>query len=329
MHIYYKYSDLFPLSYFDEPTIKISQIEHLNDPFEFNTSENILLSIKKYIKDMDGDDNLVSKALDVCKAEINAMIAYNGVVSFSETPRNSLMWAHYANQHHGICIGYNENVIEHITIDNTKKEDRKFLLVINKPKKVNYDNLRFDPEYIFKSDIREISREATTNHLLKKSDEWIYEKEHRCIVPFCSANILQLIRDDAKVDRRFRPTRRQETKLKPGTDYKLVLYYGLSNKLIDKSGDDNKYSIISSDPVQCDLLQSSKYALMLIKIDPSSIQSIHFGCHVSLETIKPYYEKLHKTYKLYKFEISKNRFELEPKLITGDMFIDNETPNGI
>ncbi len=320
MEILYKYTSLFPLEYFNEPTIKIASIEYLNDPFEFNTSENILYSIEKYCEKINLSADEIAKWKDDCIAEINLLIAYNGIVSFSETPRNSLMWAHYANHHSGMCIGYKKDLLEHINTDDITNGDGKYLLPIVTPKKINYDNLRFETDYDFSAPMDEISIEATTNHLFKKSDEWMYEKEHRCIVPFCKAEILQVINENAILNRKFQPTRRRKTRIKQGTSYKTLISYALTNDFIKKSETANKYYINTKDPVQCDLIKSSKDALMLVKIDPDAIHSIYFGCNVELEKIKPYYENLHDKYRIYKFELCKQRFELVPKLVTSDLF---------
>ncbi len=112
MKTLYKYSALLPLDYFDNPTIKISATEYLNDPFEYSTSENISLSIENHMR-ADGANDKAAKILsNTCVRAIDMMLAFNGVVSLSETPRNSLMWAHYATQHNGICIGYKNDFLK-------------------------------------------------------------------------------------------------------------------------------------------------------------------------------------------------------------------------
>ncbi|WOE68511.1 DUF2971 domain-containing protein [Aeromonas allosaccharophila] len=315
MKTLYKYSDLLPLNYFDKPSIKISATEFLNDPFEYSTNENISLSIKNHLKNGGLSDmaTILNKTFDV---SIEMMLAFNGIISLSETPRNSLMWAHYAKQHNGICIGYKKDFLKHIE----KTED--FHLVINTPQKVNYDNLRFETDFQY-SELNTIEIDATTQHLLKKSDEWIYEKEHRCIIPYIKANRLIILSEHPKIDHIHASLDNGENpNFKIGADFNNVINGAIRHEYITKTDINNQYIINSNEinSAMLSVLQASKDCLFLIDIDPKSIESIYFGCKVSMDTIKPYFEKLHEKYKLYQFKISKKRFELIPSPLKADMF---------
>ncbi|HDZ8837545.1 TPA: DUF2971 domain-containing protein [Aeromonas veronii] len=316
MNVLYKYSDLLPLSYFDEPTIKISVTEFLNDPFEINASENIYLSMKNHLASMAVDDKAIEDLLDLFSETIKIMLSVNGVISLSETPRNSLMWAHYARQHNGICIGYKRDFLKHI------KASDDLQIVINDPRKVNYDNLRFETDFHYK-DNRNIDRDSIIQHLLKKSDEWIYEKEHRCIIPYSKANKIIVLNDNPKIDYIQWPAMDDRLRnYRVGVDFKPVIEEAIKRQYISKTETKNKYKINQEiiNPARCSLLQSSKDSLFLIDISPESIESIYFGCKVSNEIIKPYFDSLHKKYKLYRFTLSKKRFELIPELLTADTF---------
>ena len=69
--------------------IKVSTINSLNDPFE-------LLSI-------DVREPNLRKKLKFEKNEFNNKF---GIVSFSDSWKNPLMWAHYAQNHGGMVLGY-------------------------------------------------------------------------------------------------------------------------------------------------------------------------------------------------------------------------------
>lgn len=327
MKIYYKYTNLFPLEYFDNPTIKLSPPAFLNDPFEFNASENIIQSIHKYLRDRNTPEDKINERSQNHLATINSMLTFNGIVSFSETPRNSLMWAHYANQHNGMCIGFKKNVLEHIEEGGV---DNDFNIIIKTPEKINYDNLRFESDHYFESDYINLSKEATIKHLLKKSDEWIYEKEHRCIIPYVKSDLLLVTNKNATVDHKYTPTKKIST-LKMGTPYRFVINGALSDGDIIKTESEGLYKLNKGkiDSVSCSILQLSKDALHLVNIKPESIHSIYFGCNVSNDIIKPYYNVLHRRYDLYKFELSKKRFELIPKLITEDFLNQANIPENV
>jgi hypothetical protein len=80
------------------------------------------------------------------------------ICAFSETQKNSVMWSHYAAEHRGICIEFEESN-----------------LVTNRGilKKVNYSNKVPIIEHNSSSDIKEA--------FLNKTLEWTYEKEWRYI----------------------------------------------------------------------------------------------------------------------------------------------------
>ena len=81
-----------------------------------------------------------------------------GLCAFSETHRNPVMWSHYSDQHHGICIEF---------------ETDYFDLSDGLLKKVNYSN----HVSTFPHNGSVDNREA----FLNKTVEWAYEKEWRYI----------------------------------------------------------------------------------------------------------------------------------------------------
>lgn len=316
MNTLYKYSNLLPLEYFDNPTIKISITEFLNDPFECNASENIFHSIGNHLQKLGLSEETIDHGKKAYKESIGIMLSINGIVSLSETPRNSLMWAHYAQQHHGICIGYKSDFLKHI------QGSDAFQILINEPRKVNYDNLRFESDFFYENS-DQIDKDAIIQHLFKKSDEWIYEKEHRCIIPYIKASHLIVLSENPKVDYNIWPERKTDkSRMKVGDNFDKVINVALETNMLSKTEIKNKYKLNHENitSARLSLLQTSKDCLFLLDIDKKSIESIYFGCKVSNSTIKPYFEKLHKEYNLYKFTLSKKRFELIPQLLTADMF---------
>lgn len=89
-----------------------------------------------------------------------------GVFCASATPRSSLMWAHYAAEHRGICIQF------------SPYEDELFLIA----KKVTYSNT-------FPTLVVPSPPDATQEYYLQKSQDWAYEKEWRMVLPINDCSI--------------------------------------------------------------------------------------------------------------------------------------------
>ena len=87
-----------------------------------------------------------------------------GICCFSEVPNSLLMWAHYANKHHGFCLKFStENFYVALPPN----------LVI--PHQVHYTD-----QYPIAWIAEDVAIEAT---LLTKAEQWKYEKEWRIITP--------------------------------------------------------------------------------------------------------------------------------------------------
>ena len=118
--------------------LRISRIIELNDPFEF-------LGI-------DLSDRTFRQALEETKRQLSDT---NGLLCFSKTWRNPVLWGHYADRHRGLCLGFDV--------------PKAFL------EKVKYVKLRLP----FPNTIDE----AFMKHLLfTKFLYWQYEQEYRAFV---------------------------------------------------------------------------------------------------------------------------------------------------
>ncbi|MBX8607357.1 DUF2971 domain-containing protein [Pseudomonas cichorii] len=116
------------------------------------------------------------------------------MISFTESKENLLMWAHYANEHKGIVAGVAycpqmgsifERLFRADALINSAwgEEWSKFdgtPTPVFYRKGLRYRNDKFDYDY------SNISAEGADRVLyevfLQKSDEWIYEQEHRVIL---------------------------------------------------------------------------------------------------------------------------------------------------
>lgn len=300
MDILYKYTSYFGINSLTDHHLRLSIPSTLNDPFEgiFNEKlENEMFdkfdfeTLKIHVA-----ENSHKKTKDAIKRmTIRDIIDVYGIISLSETPRNLLMWAHYANEHNGICIGYKPDLFKDIILC----PDSRLKLESKEPIRVTYDNLRPHETKSGCADIAELIKDLK-NHFTTKSDEWIYEKEHRFIIPLKWATKIKLLGETAN-DSTLIDTVRILTK---------------GNMLTKIDGINNHEYLIKHFTQVHEFAENYKSVAYLIKVDPSKIKSIHFGCKFEpqeMENIKNLLSANHSKLnhvKLYKFTPSRSRFEL-------------------
>ena len=139
---------------------------HLSNPGTFNDPFDCNVNLASNINEID-----LAKMETVKRNNINNI----GVVSFSETIDNHLMWAHYTNNYNGFAIEFKGT---EVTVDLVKDRFEKHTLTkVFYPKKIK----RIEKEYPF----------AMHYVLSTKMKHWEYEKEWRIIC--------QLKKDDDRV----------------------------------------------------------------------------------------------------------------------------------
>lgn len=145
MRVYYLTSAVFALSNLALRRIKVARFSDLNDPFE-------LLAV-----DLGDKDH--RKAFRASKDQIDAD---KGLICFSESWSNPLLWGHYADKHTGIALGF--EVPETLLAP---------VIYATKPLKIPIDRQSGAPKL----------SEAMVNQLLRtKFSDWKYEKERRLFV---------------------------------------------------------------------------------------------------------------------------------------------------
>lgn len=113
-------------------------------------------------------------ATPVIREGLKKMDKLVGILSLTETPSNLLMWSHYADQHRGMVIEFDEN---HPTFNERRSPNDEFRHL----RKVVYASAR---------PIVTLETYSFEDLILTKSQEWAYEKEWR---------ILKATADAAKV----------------------------------------------------------------------------------------------------------------------------------
>lgn len=116
--------------------LKIARIMELNDIFEFLGVDISNREFRRLLKE-------TKKELSKTK----------GLLCFSETWNNPVLWGHYADKHKGICLGFEVPRVE----------------------KVDYVECRFPPPLIY-------NEEFMKKLLFTKFKHWEYEREYRRFV---------------------------------------------------------------------------------------------------------------------------------------------------
>lgn len=302
MDIFYKYTIFHGIESLINPAVRISPAKILNDPFECRFNEEVKKSIREKMSlrglgfDVNPDFPKESEGSHLMFL-IDKEVDNYGIFSLSETPRNMLMWAHYSNEHTGICIGYKKDIFDSIP---DKIEDYISIAARYTPVKVNYDNIR--PQVINKSSSElEKIQAYTYQQLTTKSDDWMYEKEHRCIIPIHWSDEVKIIDDsDADLD------------MKQTGIIRDLINEGRIKKNKNGNYDGELLSVIIS------FYKTYKGAVFLKNINKGSIDSIYLGCRFNQRDANKIISLVSKEgnglshIKIFQCIPSPNRFEIIP-----------------
>ena len=154
--------------------------ENLNDPYDCQV--DLTKSLERAISLATDERKVVlQQALQgrTIFGQINNDIKNFGVCSFSATLLNQALWAHYGDEHRGICLTY---AIPEDFVNDPSNSIFGF-------SGVNYGNDRlteFFLNYQFdntEADLSDFAIDAMKIVLTNKSEDWKYEKEVRMIKP--------------------------------------------------------------------------------------------------------------------------------------------------
>ena len=182
--ILYKYvTHEVALAILKNSSIGFSQPMHFNDPFELEAS---------YPTPLHGErTEIVTNFRILTKKRI--LKKYYGVLSLTRDPLNPLMWAHYANNHTGVVIGFDVKIDELTSL-------QKNIIPIQYGN-VIYTSKKPTSEYISQPSVRRVLGETVQFNekdiekqqrtFLYKPSCWAYEEEVRVV-----KNIKTLVDDD-------------------------------------------------------------------------------------------------------------------------------------
>ncbi|WP_415899287.1 DUF2971 domain-containing protein [Neptuniibacter sp. QD48_11] len=187
---------------FTDGLIRVSQPSVLNDPYEAffdrKAVEELLLEASYH-----GPEDM-GWALE----EIESTISKTGVISLTQSYDNLLMWAHYANEHRGLVVGFNviddcDFFVELFPRINEGSLSQCFGEgPIGSPVyNGQLDSIKYQKQPAFRLDTYEYPWDELSagdtdliarHSFLHKSDEWIYEKEHRYIIHLEQADVVKI-----------------------------------------------------------------------------------------------------------------------------------------
>jgi hypothetical protein len=317
----YKYTAI-RTEFFDNLMIRASQKYALNDPFELRPSHN---------PDNSGaDKNAFSTLSD------ESYFDY-AVVSLSETNNNLLMWSHYAEQHQGMVIEFDSSkplFDDYRHFEKTKEDPELEELVIDEEEtlkreiintgiiqRVRYNALRPQLDNF----------ESILEHFLVKSEEWIYEKEHRVILPLVlSDKVIVNNKYLSEIeDLSYNPESLEKKCI--GNDMYLINF---KDPLICEYNAFYNYSspYVPDETLRGSFVESVIYEFLqkisedpttvfLYKVPPSSIKSVYLGCRVDENIKNEVLDKIKSNPKLshvsvFQGHTSKERFELNFSKLT-------------
>jgi len=173
-------SSLFKYRAFNKASIELlvnrelwfAKPESLNDPFEAMPSFDRALDAA-----WDEYSDARIKKSDI-ENKLKNLLKNIGICSFSRTRKNQLMWAHYADEHNGFCIGFNKIVLNKenqdlFTVDVKYQSDLPYKGILERFSVFKQLNLP--------NGLQEIQGDIMYSIVGTKYTNWKYEKETRLI----------------------------------------------------------------------------------------------------------------------------------------------------
>ena len=292
-----------PEYFLKEGYIRATQLPALNDPFEAIYCKETLSDLCPHFEIFESPDKLIAY-VEENKNKI-------GVISLTEAKDNLLMWSHYANEHKGVVIGFwaksafNGNMFSHLhepQLNSTSmfgdyEMFRGECLPVMYRKQPRYRVDQFDFDY------SNISAEGEDRILFEifqqKSDEWIYEKEHRVTLRLDQAD--KVIVNDV---RRLKNKHVLNKLLDLGNEEKDGKFTVYLDKIADKvtrEAYSNTLVELSYDPT----------SLYLFKV--CAVKSIIYGLNVTanmIDSYQPYIDN-YRNIEQWKASLNKDFYTLK------------------
>lgn len=316
MNLLYKYTP-DPVHIFEDGYIRATQVNSLNDPFEGyycerNISEyiedNLLYTLQPIKCPISGNDSI-----NATKESINKYKSEIGVVCLTESHDNLLMWSHYADEHKGCVIGFSN-------IDNGRFFKNLFDLdeppYSLSPFKGYFFPVKYRKQFIYRNDSYQSDYYSYSDYsylieiFQRKSDEWIYEKEHRAILQLKQADKVIIDDADFKSKKKGQSKRRFLDSFRKNNAY---VFEDKKHKFFLEKIERKERKILSELLLQFSVFPNSLY---LFKINEDSFESVIFGFKSKCD-VGDFVSNNSKKYDLefWKSELNSNYYMLDFKKI--------------
>lgn len=187
----YKYTPHIK-SFIENPMLRVTRANDLNDPFELNPSEELLdfvIHSKKPSED-------VMRLLTDKRNFFEYTTTWNkGVISLSECKDNLLMWSHYAKEHQGGVIEFSFDIKQQ-SHSRTPVQRGFFKCLADNNYQygvVKYRKNRMIDTSLLTEKGYELTNQIIDNLAFVKSKDWMYEEEHRFLVntEYCDVTLIE------------------------------------------------------------------------------------------------------------------------------------------
>lgn len=318
----YKYMPLRE-EFFDNFLIRATPVSSLNDPYEGLFNKNQLLDLnknhKEFYEDFDNLGDLDDQEIEESMGHIQADLNGSGIISLCADGENHLMWAHYADEHKGMLIQFDNskplfaNSIRDIEGRLCRFKKDIFGTTSEEPKLVTYQK-----ELPTFSQASEANPDNPNDFYLKKfhkkilfskADIWSYENEYRSIVDLSEADSII-----CKANEILRHTcsKYSEITVKDLENNRIQITFPDEYEMHEDMGDESVRDEIFYQTCCID-------SIKLFKINPKAISSIYFGARSNKQLIRELCNKIrenqdlsHLENKIYRMEVDANQYKLEP-----------------
>ncbi len=235
-------------------------------------------------------------------SEIMKRFWTHGVISLTETNDNLLMWSHYADEHKGMLVSFEIDLNSPFDFFHIYEEHKNCYF-----SKVNYRKFRQFSTEVSIDNLDEVK----LHYMLSKSDEWIYEKEHRFVIPFHEADVILLDKGNILFNDSISDLGLNECEVESFEDKAFI---------------DVRKLRIEEDALFKIWVLSEHCGAMFFKIvNPDAIKSVYLGYKINSMSIRTLFEEhiqepVKSTFydsekstirNVYKSSLSSDRFELE------------------
>ncbi|MEC8325583.1 MAG: DUF2971 domain-containing protein [Pseudomonadota bacterium] len=172
-----------------------AQPSSLNDPFECQ------MLLPEFLDSIWRHYPITDEKKRVIESYLTIQIEKMGICSLSQTRKNQLMWAHYADEHKGFCIGFDEAILKN-TSDRFHSclveysSDLPYKGVIERIK--YYSNAPAGLPIEYQNSPHSIAADILSSISGTKYTNWKYEKEVRLLRPshgalkFCPSAVVSI-----------------------------------------------------------------------------------------------------------------------------------------